>query len=84
MGMVAGDMINYETNVENANMVRDLVVRTLYNEGKLSEEDFKEYTDKYAVVLVREKWYKRMFGVAKSLTQKADEKRMVYKFVKID
>lgn len=65
-----------EGHIENAETVKLLVLQKLTNEGIITDDDAVKFSKEFGFVLVKPKWYKRIFNT--------DDDVWVYKCVKLD
>lgn len=52
-------LLEIEQDVQNYNVVKEVVVAKLVEEGLLSEEDGEDFVDRCQVVVVKNGWFKR-------------------------
>ena len=62
-----------------ANQVKEFVVLTLVNQGKLTQEDADSFNSKYAIVVIRKGWLGSVIDKALGL----EKNKKVYEFVRI-
>lgn len=53
--------LNMGSHINDANIVKDVVVKAMVTEGYISEDKAYEFISKYYVTITRESWYKRLF-----------------------
>lgn len=69
-----------ETEIFNANLVRDAVINALLTEGMISEKDAIKFLGNYSVILTNKSWFRSVFD---KLYKKNDDKDgFYYKVVK--
>ena len=73
-------LITLEEDTQNANVIKELVIQKLYDNGVLNEEQAKAYVEKWQVVIVKPTWFKRW--MEKFVLTKTDSYR--YKYVKFE
>ncbi len=69
------DFFDYDTHCGNANVVKEAVLEELLVNKDIDEKQFEEYSNKWGIVIIRRKWYKKIF--------KTDPDNFQYKFIKI-
>lgn len=60
MAGVENMLISMPEYLQNANLVKDLVLEQMYKDGVITEEVFEKYTDKQIIIFKRS-WFKRIF-----------------------
>jgi hypothetical protein len=52
-------LLEMEQDVQNYNVVKDLVVNKLVDEGLMSQEDGEDFIDRCQIIVVKNGWFKR-------------------------
>jgi hypothetical protein len=73
-------LITLEEDTQNANVVKELVIQKLYDNGVLDDEQAKAYIEKWQVIVYKPTWFKRW--MEKFITTNKDTYR--YKYVKFE
>ena len=73
-------LITLEEDTLNANVVKELVIQKLYDNGVLDDEQAKAYIEKWQVIVYKPTWFKRW--MEKFITTNKDTYR--YKYVKFE
>jgi hypothetical protein len=73
-------LITLEEDTLNANVVKELVIQKLYDNGVLDDEQAKAYVEKWQVIVYKPTWFKRW--MEKFITTNKDTYR--YKYVKFE
>ena len=60
MAGVENMLIGMPEYLQNANLVKDLVLEQMYKDGVITEEVFEKYRDKQIIIFKRS-WFKRIF-----------------------
>jgi hypothetical protein len=66
--------LDLEQNVQNAEVIKTMILNTLLKDRVISEEIHTKYNTQHAVILIKESWYKSLFSKSEN---------WVYKFVSI-
>jgi hypothetical protein len=53
--------LTIESDIKNANKVKDIVVNSLIKEGLISEDDGMDYVERFQVLIYKGSWFKRFF-----------------------
>lgn len=52
-------LLEMEQDVQNYNVVKELVVNKLVDEGLVSQEDGEDFIDRCQIIVVKNGWFKR-------------------------
>ena len=52
-------LLEMEQDVKNYNVVKDLVIAKLVDEGLMSQEDGEDFIDRCQIIIVKNGWFKR-------------------------
>ncbi len=55
------DLFDYDLNCGNANIAKEVILQTLYNNEEISEEQYQEYHENWGVIIVKRKWFQNIF-----------------------
>lgn len=58
-------ILDLDTNVKNANTIKELVLDKLYNDKVITKEVHTKYKDKYQIILFKKSWFKSLFSQEK-------------------
>ena len=81
MPRIDSELLNIEANIENANSVKELVLGRLLADKVITEEQAKEYLEKWQVLIIKRSWFERwmqVFGGGK------DKNAYAYKYVRFE
>ena len=73
-------LITIEEDTLNANVVKEIVIQKLYDNGVIDDEQAKAYVEKWQVIVYKPTWFKRW--MEKFVTTNKDTYR--YKYVKFE
>ena len=83
MSVIDNQILNIESDTQNANQIKDLVVISLIKQGLISEEDGADYVERFHVMIYKGTWFKRFFNkYVKNDTNKIDG--YFYKVVELE
>jgi len=71
--------IELEENTRNAEVIKEMIISTLFQNEKISEATVKEYMEDWQIVLIKSNWFKRW-----TTTFKKKKDSWYYKFVKFE
>jgi hypothetical protein len=74
-------LITIEEDTLNANVVKELIIQRLHDNGLLNDEQAIEYMEKWQVVIVKPTWFKRWMEKFMFTT---NENRYIFKYVKFE
>ena len=75
-------MLEYDTNIRNANTVKKSVLRTLLENDEISQEVHDEYEYKWQMLIFKNSWFESWFK--KFSKNKGNPNDYSYKFIKIE
>ena len=81
MAQIDSQLLDIEANIGNANNVKELVLGRLLSDKVITEEQAKEYLEKWQVLIIKRSWFERwmqVFGVGK------DKNLYLYKYVRFE
>ena len=55
-------LINIEGNTQNANSVKDIVIRQLEIDGVITEEVALDYSENWHMVIIKLSWFKKLIS----------------------
>ena len=81
MNTIDNTLVTMEANTRNANAIKEMILSTLFQDGKISQKTFDNYRENYQVILIKRSWFatwcEKKFGT------ETDEKYQ-YKFVQFE
>jgi hypothetical protein len=80
MGVLDSELVNIDTDIKNAQAIKNTVLDLLLNNEVISEENSEVYHRDYQIIMIKKSWWhnwKDIFG-------KDAEAGYHYKFVKIN
>jgi hypothetical protein len=80
MSQVDSLLLSIEGNTQNANSIKEMVIRRLLNDKAITEEKAKEYTEKWQIIIIKCGWFERWFKTLSG--RKTDE--YIYKYVRFE
>ena len=57
MATVDGMLLQLESETQNANIVKEIVLDELINQSLITEEQAKEFNEKWQVIIVKNSWF---------------------------
>ena len=61
MSQIDNQILSIETDTQNANRIKELVVGSLVSQGLLTDEDAMDYVERFHVMIYKGSWFKRFF-----------------------
>lgn len=61
MSAIDNQILSIETDTQNANKIKELVVGSLISQGLLTDEDGMDYVERFHVIIYKGSWFKRFF-----------------------
>ena len=55
------NLLSLESDIQNYNKVKEIVINKLIDEGYLSKEEGEEFCERAQVIIYKGKWYSRWF-----------------------
>jgi hypothetical protein len=52
-------LVEMEQDIQNYNVVKELVINKLVDEGLMSQEDGEDFIDRCQIIVVKNGWFKR-------------------------
>ena len=52
-------VLSLEEDIKNANTVKDLVIQRLVDDKVLTDQQAKDYADKWQVIIIKPTWFER-------------------------
>jgi hypothetical protein len=80
MSQVDSLLLSIEGNTQNANSIKEMVIRRLLNDKAITEEKAKEYTEKWQIIIIKCGWFERWFKTLSG--RKTDD--YIYKYVRFE
>lgn len=74
-------LITLEEDTQNANVVKELVINKLHDNGLLNDKQSLEYMEKWQVIIIKPTWFERWMEKFRVTTNKD---RYVFKYVKFE
>jgi kynurenine formamidase len=59
MAQIDSVLVGMESFVNNAEVVKSIVVDRMKIEGLITEDQAKEFSEKWQVIIIKRKWYKK-------------------------
>lgn len=79
MATISSFELNMDSNVKNADTIRNIVLEQLKNDGAISNDVYEEYSTSWNIVIVKGAWYQKWFD-----KNKLNSDGYYYKFVKFN
>lgn len=76
-----GMLVNIESFTDNANKVKDIVLKQLAEDKLISPTQQKEYSENWQVIIIKLSWFKRYL---KAFRKDENPEAYEYKFVKFE
>ena len=80
MAQVDSYLLSIEGNTQNANSIKEMVIRRLLNDKAITEEKAKEYTEKWQIIIIKCGWFERWLKTLSG--RKTDD--YIYKYVRFE
>ena len=80
MGVLDSELVNIDSDIKNAQAIKNTVLEVLAKNGIINDEDREIYLSDYQIIIIKKSWWhnwKDIFG-------KDAEAGYHYKFVKIN
>jgi hypothetical protein len=61
MAIIDEQALTLESDIKNANKIKDIVVNSLIKEGLISQNDGMDYVERFQVLIYKGSWFKRFF-----------------------
>ena len=55
-------LMEMPTNVQNATVVKEMVLNTLLKNKVITTTQHKEYVDEWQIIIIKRSWYNRMWN----------------------
>ena len=75
------NLITLEADTENANTVKDVVLNRLLADNVITEEQAKDYSEKWQVIVVKKGWFKKWLDV---FCKGKEKDNYFYKYVRFE
>ena len=75
------NLLTIEEDTKNANVVRDIVLGRLLTDKIITEEQAKDYSEKWQVIVVKRSWFKRWLDV---FCKGKEKDNYFYKYVRFE
>ena len=80
MGVLDSQLVDIESDIKNAQAIKDTVLNVLCKNNNISDEDWEMYRTDYQIIIIKKSWqrnWKDIFG-------NDSDSGYHYKFVKIN
>ena len=74
-------LITLEEDTQNANVVKESVIKKLHDNGLLTDEQAIEYMEKWQVIIIKATWFERWM---EKFIPTINKNRYVFKYVKFE
>lgn len=81
--ILENELLNMESNVENANIVKDLVLNKLYNDKIINEKQYYKYVEDYNIIIIKRSWFSKWFNKLKKENKKIKD-GFIYKYINLN
>lgn len=78
MGTIDGELLNIDANIANANIVKEIVLTRLFQDGHIPEKTYDIFMENWQVIIIKRGWFKRWW---KKFASKTDKESYQYLFV---
>ena len=76
------EYVDIETHVKNAEVVKEMVIGCLVQEGHINQETAEKFLAEWNVVVIKNSWYSRWWQKLTNKSNGDTEDRYRYKIVK--
>ncbi len=76
MGTIEGQLISIEGDIQNANVVKDMILRQLGQDKVITDAQYEEYSENWRVLIYKKSWFHKI--------KAKDGNGWMYKFIKIE
>jgi len=73
MAQMDSELLSMESNIENANSVKEIVLAQLLSDKVITEEQAEIYATKWQVIVIKYGWFERWFKTLTKSWIKAEE-----------
>ena len=80
MGLLDSELVNIDSDIKNAQAIKDTVLNVLRKNNNISDEDLEMYYTDYQIIIIKKSWWHNWKGIF----GKDAEAGYHYKFVKIN
>ena len=80
MGLLDSQLVNIDSDIKNAQAIKNTVIGVLLNNEIISEENAEVYHRDYQIIIIKKSWWRNW----KDIFGKDAEAGYHYKFVKIN
>ena len=81
MSAIDGELINIDVNIKNANVVKEIVLTRLFEDGHIPEKTYDVFMENWQVTIIKRGWFKRWW---KKFSPKDDPETYQYMFVQFE
>lgn len=68
-------LLSLENDIINANAIKEVVLQTLLAKNIISDDDFKEYSENWKILIYKKSWFQKLTST--------DKNYWYYKFFKL-
>tara|TARA_R110002124_G_C8687490_1_gene492716 strand:+ start:268 stop:510 length:243 start_codon:yes stop_codon:yes gene_type:complete len=80
MGVLDSQLVDIESDIKNAQAIKDTVLNVLCKNNNISDEDWEMYRTDYQIIIIKKSWWRNW----KDIFGNDSDSGYHYKFVKIN
>ena len=80
MGVLDSELVNIDSDIKNAQAIKDTVLNVLRKNNNISDEDLEMYYTDYQIIIIKKSWWRNW----KDIFGDNSDSGYHYKFVKIN
>lgn len=77
---IDSNLVSLEADIQNANIVKEIVVGQMLKDKIITEEQARTYTEKWQIIVFKRGWFTRWLEIFK----KGESSDYAYKFVQFE
>ena len=59
MATIDSELINLDANIANANIVKEIVLTRLYDDGHIPEKTYNTFMENWQMIIIKRGWFQR-------------------------
>ena len=80
MKVLDSELVDIDSNIKNAQTIKDTVLNVLCKNNSISDEDWEMYRTDYQIIIIKKSWWRNW----KEIFGNDSDSGYYYKFVKIN
>jgi hypothetical protein len=82
MALIDNELLNLDVNIDNSNSIKDMILSRLEDDGVITPEKAKEYSEKWQVIIIKKSWFSRWSSIFFNKEEAND--CYIFKYVKFE